>query len=120
VERINWKKIAEEALHTLRSEWDRGGDMGNPEGVLIRYQGRIYAVRLELWTKECLMDLPHRGSSQARERGQKLADQWKAEGWPQVGYVDVGEEGVFGATWAVDRARDEEIADAHAKNEEIL
>lgn len=101
-----------EALHELRSNWDLGGDMGQPNGFLARRGRDTFAIKLELWTDDCLDDLKTGGAAAARQRGTKLAKQWGKEGWPCTGYVELyGAEGAYGATWAWDRAKSEEVAD---------
>ena len=103
--------IAIAAFYSLENEWDRGGDMGYQDGLVFKHKGRTYAVRLELWTEECLMALARRGPAQAKIRGQRLASEWQREGWPYTGYLAVTDNAdIFGFTWAVDKARASEIA----------
>jgi hypothetical protein len=98
------------ALHALRDNWGSGGDMGNPEGFLARAGADVLAIRLELWTDDCLMDGPRQTAAEARKRGKALARRWAKAHWPHVGYEDLGAEGVYGATWAYAPATADEIA----------
>ena len=112
-----------DTLHALRDNWAAGGDMGRPDGfVAVRegvdgdeafaeaYGGEAYAVKIELWTDDCLMDLKKQDEAAARRRGEALAKKWAKEHWPHTGYVDLGgAEGVYGATWAWDKATENEL-----------
>lgn len=103
-------------LHALRDNWAAGGDMGRPDGfVAVREVGdggvsEAFAVKIELWTDDCLMDLKKQDEAAARRRGEALAKKWAKEHWPHTGYVDLGgAEGVYGATWAWDKATENEV-----------
>jgi hypothetical protein len=108
-----------DTLHALRDNWAAGGDMGRPDGfVAVRegvdgdeaFGGEAYAVKIELWTDDCLMDLKKQDEAAARRRGEALAKKWAKEHWPHTGYVDLGgAEGVYGATWAWDKATENEL-----------
>ena len=68
-----------DTLHALRDNWAAGGDMGRPDGfVAVRegvdgggeaFGGEAYAVKIELWTDDCLMDLKKQDEAAARRRG---------------------------------------------------
>ena len=108
-----------DTLHALRDNWAAGGDMGRPDGFVAVREGvdggdeafaEAYAVKIELWTDDCLMDLKKQDEAAARRRGEALAKKWAKEHWPHTGYVDLGgAEGVYGATWAWDKATENEL-----------
>jgi len=108
--------VAARAFYAMRDEWDRGGDMGYPDGFIFLTGGvDAFAVRLELWTRDCLGDLACPTAAAAKKRGETLARQWKGEGWRWTGYVELpgrGRDRIFGYTWAADGASDEEIEEA--------
>jgi len=109
--------VARSAFFSLSDRWDLGGDMRMPDGFLFVAAGvdRVYAIKIELWTKDCLTDLARQDASTARRRGTALARDWQTQGWKETGYEEYGKSGVFGFTWAVDRARKEEIDDPKAE-----
>lgn len=108
--------VAARAFFTMRDQWDRGGDMGHPEGfVFLLTNGDAFAVRLELWTRDCLGDLRCPTAAAATTRGEALARQWKGEGWRWTGYVELSgrsRDRIFGYTWAADGASEDEIEEA--------
>lgn len=103
------KNPAIQAIYELQDSWDRGGDMGYDDGLVVRSPDGLYAVKIELWNDDCLADLARGGTSAAQRRGQALAKQWSKEKWPNVGYEEIGIDGIYGATWAWDYATEEEI-----------
>jgi hypothetical protein len=108
--RKNPSNPALQALYALRDNWSAGGDMGEPDGFLVRDGdgadgvAAVYAVRLELWTDDCLMDLAKQTPAAAHRRGRALAKAWAKAHWPHTGYEEIGVDGVYGATWAFDKA----------------
>jgi hypothetical protein len=115
------KDIALKALNARRPDWHMGGDMGDPEGFLVDCGGQLYAMRLELWSDDCLMDLARRTPAAARKRGEALAKRWTKAHWPQTGYKDLrGAEGFYGATWAIAEATPDEQAAASEDNTLVL
>jgi len=106
--RKNPSNPALQALHALRDNWGAGGDMGEPAGFLVRVGGDVYAVRLELWTDDCLMDLAKQTPAAAHRRGRALAKAWAKAHWPHTGYEELCLDGVHGATWAFDKATADE------------
>lgn len=98
-------------LHGLRDLWYRGGDMGFEDVLIVQTRDGVYAVKIEIWSDDCLVDLKRGGPSAARRRGEALAKQWSKQKWPHTGYEELhgAEGGCHGATWAWDHATEEEI-----------
>jgi hypothetical protein len=98
------------AFYALQHMWDVGGDLGMPDGFVASTPGGKYvAVRLELWTEDCLMDCKVRDARRARMRGEALAARWLHQGWARTGYTPVDDPDILGVTWAYDVATQEEI-----------
>lgn len=108
------------ALDALESSWGAGGDFGKPSGFVARRGDVYFAVKLEGWSDECLMDLKKQDAAAATRRGEALAKRWSTKDkWKFTGYDIVRGTPFYGVTWAVDEATTNERQTAERIDEVV-
>lgn len=104
-----------DALGLLLDLWETGGDIGRPEGWMVRPTGPVGAgtcwhLLAEVWSAECVEGecaLEEEQVPAALQGAEELASEWAADGWPYTGvwtYPDLFDtRGPWAVSWALDQ-----------------
>jgi len=87
------------------------GDYGRDATFVQVDDDAVYQVKLEGWGEECVADCPIADRRALLRRARALARDWRSQGWPRAGVVEIDGDVVAAVTWAVNGPL--ELVDAH-------